>query len=138
MHSCVHWIEWKGMEGCRVGGDERAGRGWNETGCIAHDQTEWNGTVVVLQSLSHVQLLMMPWTMVHQASMSFTVPWSLLKFMSIESVKPSNHLILCHPLLLLPSIFHSNRGWPFASGGQSTGASASASALAMNSLEVQG
>ena len=50
-----------------------------------------------------------PWTGTHQASLSFTVPWSLLKLMSIESVTPSNHLILCRPLLLLPSIFPSIR-----------------------------
>ena len=46
-----------------------------------------------------------PWTRAHQASLSFTVSWSLLKLMSIELVMPSNHLILCHPLLLLPSVF---------------------------------
>ena len=51
----------------------------------------------------------MPWTAVCQASLSFTISWSLLKFMSFESVMPSNHLILCHPLLLLPSIFPSIR-----------------------------
>ena len=50
-----------------------------------------------------------PWTAAHQASLSFTISWSLLKFISIESVMPSNHLILCRPLLLLPSIFPSIR-----------------------------
>ena len=50
-----------------------------------------------------------PWTAAHQASPSFTISWSWLKLMSIESVMPSNHLILCHPLLLLPSIFPSIR-----------------------------
>ena len=50
---------------------------------------------------------MTPWTAAHQASLSFTMSQSLLKFMSIESVMLSNHLILCHPLLLLPSIFPS-------------------------------
>ena len=50
---------------------------------------------------------MAPWTAAHQASLSFTVSWSLLKLMSIKSVMPSNPLILCHPLLLLPSIFPS-------------------------------
>ena len=49
------------------------------------------------------------WTAARQASLSFTISWSLLKFMSIESVMPSNYLILCHPLLLLPSIFPSIR-----------------------------
>ena len=48
---------------------------------------------------------MNPWTAAHQASMSFTISQSLFKLMSIKSVMPSNHLILCHPLLLLPSIF---------------------------------
>ena len=58
-----------------------------------------------LQSLSHVQLFATPWTVACQASLSITNSWSLLRLMSIESVMPSNHLILCHPLLLLPSIF---------------------------------
>ena len=60
-----------------------------------------------IQSLSHVQLFETPWTAVHQASLSITNSWSLLKLMSIESVMPSSHLILCHPLLLLPSILPS-------------------------------
>ena len=63
----------------------------------------------VVQSLSHIRLFVTPWTAAHQASLSFTVSLSLLKFMSIESVIPSNHLILCHPLLRLPSIFPSIR-----------------------------
>ena len=50
-----------------------------------------------------------PWTAAHQASLSFTISWSLLKLMFIESVMPSNHVILCHPLFLLPSIFPSIR-----------------------------
>ena len=60
----------------------------------------------VVQLLSHVQLLAAPWTAACQASLSFTISWSLFKLMSIESVVPSNHLIPC-PLLLLPSIFPS-------------------------------
>ena len=52
---------------------------------------------------------MIPWTAAHQASLSFTISQSLLRFMSIESVMLSNHFILCHPLLLLPSIFPSMR-----------------------------
>ena len=52
-----------------------------------------------------IQLFATPWTAAHQASVSFTISWSLLKLMSIESVIPSNHLVLCRPLLLLPSIF---------------------------------
>ena len=62
--------------------------------------------------LSHVQLFAIPWTAARQASPSFTNSRSLLKLMSIKSVMPSNHLILCHPLLLLPSIFPSNRVFP--------------------------
>ena len=62
-----------------------------------------------VQSLSHVWLFATPWTVAYQASLSITSSWNLLKFMSIESVMPSNHLILCHPLLLLPSIFLSIR-----------------------------
>ena len=58
-----------------------------------------------VQSLSHVRLFVTPCTAAHQASLSITNSWSLLKLMSIESVMPSNHLILCHLLLLLPSIF---------------------------------
>ena len=60
---------------------------------------------MVVKSLSHVQLFVTPWTAECQASLFFTISWSLLKLTSIESVMPSNDLILCHPLLLLPSIF---------------------------------
>ena len=62
-----------------------------------------------VQSLSCVWLFATPCTEAHQASLSFTNSWSLLKLMSIESVMPSNHLILCCPLLLLPSVFLSIR-----------------------------
>ena len=62
-----------------------------------------------VQSLSPVPLSATPWTAAHQASLSITNSWSLLKLMSIESVMPSSHLILCHLLLLLPSIFPSIR-----------------------------
>ena len=62
---------------------------------------------VVVQLLSRVQLFVNPWTGAHQASLFFTISQSLLKLMSIESVMPSNHLILCHPLLLLASVFPS-------------------------------
>ena len=57
------------------------------------------------QSLSHVRLFVTPWTAAQQASLSITNSWSLLKLMSIKLVMPSNHLILCCPLLLTPSIF---------------------------------
>ena len=71
----------------------------------------WKSQVVfvVVQSLSCVQFFVTPWTAAHQASLSFTISQSLLNFMFIESVMPSNHFILCCPLLLLPSIFPSNR-----------------------------
>ena len=62
-----------------------------------------------VQSLSRVQIFETPWTVVCQASQSITISCSLLKLMSIESMMPSNHLIDCHPLLLLPSIFPSIR-----------------------------
>ena len=62
-----------------------------------------------VQSLSHVQLFATPWTAAHQASLSITISWSLLKLTSIESVMSSNQLILCCPLLLPPSIFPSIR-----------------------------
>ena len=65
--------------------------------------------VVVVQSLSHVQLFVTPWAAACQASLSFTIPRSLLKFMSTELVMLSNHLFLCYPLLLLPSILPSIR-----------------------------
>ena len=62
-----------------------------------------------VQSLSRVRLLATPWTAARKSSLSITNSWSLLKLTSIASVMPSNHLILCHPLLLLPSIFPSIR-----------------------------
>ena len=64
-----------------------------------------------VQSLSHVRLFVTPCTAAHQASQSIANSWSLPKLMAIESVMPSNHLILCHPLLLLPSIFPSIRAF---------------------------
>ena len=65
--------------------------------------------VVVVQLLGHVQLFATPWTAARQASLSFIISRSLLKLMSNESMMPSDHLILCCPLLLMPSIFHSIR-----------------------------
>ena len=62
-----------------------------------------------VQLLSRVRLFVTPWTAAHQASLSITNSQSLLKLMSIKSVMPSNHLILCHPLLLPPSVFPSIR-----------------------------
>ena len=86
---------------------------------------------------SHVRLFVIPRTVAHQAALSFTISQSLLRLMSIEWVMPSNHLILCCPLLFLPAISPSVRSLPmsrlFTSGGQSIGASASV--LPMNSQD---
>ena len=91
---------------------------------------------LVAQSLSYGRLFVTPWTAARQDSLSFTIFWSLLKLMSIKSVMLSNHLILCRPLLLLPSIFSSIRVFSNESalpiGDQSIGASVSASVLPMN------
>ena len=65
--------------------------------------------LVLVQSLGHVCLFATPWTTALRASLSFTISQSLLKLMSVESAMPSNHLIFCCPLLLLPSIFPSIR-----------------------------
>ena len=73
---------------------------------ISYGKTE--SEVVAVQSLSHVWLFATPWTAARQASLSFTIPRSLLKLMFIESVMSSNHLILWNPLLLLPSIWRTN------------------------------
>ena len=67
---------------------------------------QWVTVAIIGQSLSHVQLLVTPWT---EASLSFTISWSLLKLIFTELMMPSNHLILCCPLLLLPSVFSSIR-----------------------------
>ena len=72
------------------------------------DTTELGHTFVIIQSLCRVQLFVTSWVAVHQASLSFTISQSLPKFISFESLMPSNHLILCHQLLL-PSIFPSIR-----------------------------
>ena len=92
-------------------------------------------TIVLVQSLSLAQLLVTPLTAACQVSLSFTVSQSLLKLMSMESVMPSNYLILCHPFSCLQS-FPASGSFPisqfFTSGGQNIGISASASVLPMN------
>ena len=92
-----------------------------------------------LQALSHVWLFATPWTAARQASLCITNSRSLLKLMSIVSVMPSNHLILCLPFLLPPSVFPSIRVFPlsqlFVSGGQTIGFSASASVLPVNTQD---
>ena len=89
-----------------------------------------------VQSVSRVQLFATPWTAACQAALSIGNSWSLLKLMSMESLMPSNHLILCHPLFLLPSIFPSIRVFSSESvlhiRCQSIGVSASTSVLPMN------
>ena len=86
-----------------------------------------------VQLLSHVRLFATPWTAAHQASLSITNSWSLLKLMSIGSVMLSNHLILCHPLLLpFPASGSFQMSQFFTSGGQSIGVSVSASVLPVN------
>ena len=83
--------------------------------------------VVVLRSPSHVRLFVTPWTAARQASFLHFLP-EFAQLMYIESVMPSNHLILCHPLLLYPQSFPASGSFPmshlFTSGGQSLGASA--------------
>ena len=92
-----------------------------------------------VQALSRVRLFATQWTSAHQASLSITNSQSLPKLMSIESVMPSKHIMLCHPLLLLPSIFPSIRDFPmsqlFTSGGQSIRVSASTSVLPVNTQD---
>ena len=92
--------------------------------------------LLVIQSVSCAWLYVTPWTAAQQTSLSFTISRRLLKLMSIVWMMPSNHLVLCHPLLLLPSIFPSTRVFSvnrlFTPGGQSIGASASASVFLMN------
>ena len=90
--------------------------------------------MVFVQSLGCVQLFTAPWIAALQASLSFTISWSLLKLRSIESMMPSNHLILCHSSCLpsFPASGSFPMSWFFTSGGQSIGASAPASILPMN------
>ena len=86
-------------------------REWTEQGRL-----DWLGHPSSVQSLSHIQLFVTLWTAARQASLSITNSQMLLKLMSIESVVPSNHLILCCPFLLLPSIFPSIRVFSNESG----------------------
>ena len=109
------------------------------------DRVAWQATVLVssVQSLSHIRLFVTPWTSARQVCLFNTNSQSLLKLMSIESVMPSNHLILCHPHLLLPSVFPSIRvfsnesvlhiRWP-----KYTGVSASTSVLPIFRTEYSG
>ena len=101
----------------------------------SRSENEWIAYYIFssVQSLSRVRLFVTPWIAARQASLSITNSWSSLRLMSIESVMPSSHLILCRPLLLLYPIPPSTEFFPmsqlFACGGQSTGVSALASFL---------
>ena len=92
-----------------------------------------------VQSLSHIRLFVTPWTAARQTSLSITNSRSLPKLMSIESVMPSNHLILCRPLSSCPQSFLASGFFSvsqfFTSGGQSIGVSASTSVLPMNTQD---
>ena len=104
-----------------------------------NSHADWTAHLSSAQSLSCVRLFVTPWTAAQQASLSITNSWSLFKLMSIESVMPSKHLILCRPLLLLPSIFPSIGSFQmsqlFASDGQSIGVSALTSVLPMKTQD---
>ena len=106
------------------------------SGCIKRSLVIREEQFSSVRSLTHIQLFVTPRTTAHQASMSIINSRSPPKPMSAESVMPSKHLILCRPLLLLPSIFPSIRVFSnesvFASGGQSIQALASASVPPMN------
>ena len=104
-------LQWSCLENPRDGG-----AWWAAVYRVAQSRTQlkWlssssSSSISSVQSLSPVQVFEIPWTVAHQASLSITNSQSLPKLMSIESVMPSNHLILCHPHLLLPSIFPSIR-----------------------------
>ena len=109
---------------------------WMDKEVVVHIH---DGIFSSVQLLSHVRLFATPWVIACQASLSITNTQSLLKLMSIKSVMPSSHLILCYPLLLLPSISPSIRAFSmsklFAWGGQSIGVSAFASVLPMNTQD---
>ena len=83
-------------------------RGRDTTYCLGRDPSQF------IEGLSHVQLIATQWTAAHQASLSITNSWSSLKLIPIESVMPSNNLIICHPHLLLPSIFPASGSYPMS------------------------
>ena len=99
----------------------------------------WSNQFSSVQSCSCIEIFVTPWTATRQASLSIINSWSLLKLMSIEPVMPSKDFILCHPLLLPPSIFPASGSFPvsqfFPSGGQSIGVAASISVLPMNTQD---
>ena len=107
----------------------------NDQFCCSVTSVQFNS----VQSLSHVRLFATPWTAARQASLSITNFQSLPKLMFIESVMPSNHLILCCPLLLCPQSFPASGSFQmsqlFTSGGQHIGVSASTLVLPMNTQD---
>ena len=100
---CSRSGTWKSQ--CLISGENRLYYCPKSTGSLDLQPKCFNS----VQLLSCVQLFVTSWIVPCQASLAITISWSLLKLMSIQSVMPSNHLILCHPFLLLPSIFHSTR-----------------------------
>ena len=114
------WAFYHCLQDLKQHGEEFTGWGWctgdfRLTNYVNTDSREWDSgpdraeAVSSVQLFSRVQLFVTPWTAAHQASLSITNSWSSLKLVSFESVMTSNHVILCHPLLLPPSIFPSNR-----------------------------
>ena len=117
----------------------------NEGGYIKQQSFSVDETVLFsvqfssVQSLSCVRLFVTPWIAAHQASLSITNSWSLFRLLSLKSVMSSSHLILCHPLLLLPQSLPASGSFPmsqlFSWGGRSIGVSASTSGLPMNTQD---
>ena len=120
--------DWEGMVFFKLHAVIRSRNvGWWDWGPPAQGEQRGPQVSLAVQSLSHLWLFVTPRTAARQAFLSCTISQSLLKLMSIDSVMSSNHLILCHPLLLLPSIFPASGSFPISqlleSGGQSIGAS---------------
>ena len=116
-------------------GSQRVGHDLAADMTYAHTTDMFASNFLVCSVAKLCSIFATPWTGVCQASLSLTISQSLPKFLFIELVMPSDHLILCHPLLLLPSIFPASGSflisWLFTLGGQSIGASASASIVPM-------
>ena len=114
-----HWLDGHEFEQALGVGDGQRSLAcccqWGRQESDMTEQLNWT-ELIVFQLLSQDHLFVIPWTAAHEASLSSTSSWSLLKFMSSESVMLSNHLILYCPLLLLPSIFHSIRIFSNESG----------------------
>ena len=115
---CAEYIMWNARLDEAQTAIKIAGRNINklrytdDTILMAESKEKLKSLLMKVQSLNRVQLFAVPWTAAHQASLSITNSRSLLKLMSIESMIPSNHITLCHCLLLLLSIFPSTRVFP--------------------------